>query len=81
MNLTKLRQRHIDRACLADLIEEGLITPEQEAALDEEFMRNLQYAMETKGYATAADIHPCPRSEILRRLSGSTDHTGATIAF
>ena len=79
MNMTRLKQRHIDNACLADLIDEGLITPEQEEALMDDFMQNLQTAMETKGYATAQDIHPCPRSEILRRLSGSKDHTGAGI--
>ena len=71
MNMTRLKQRHIDNACLADLIDDGLITPEQEEPLMEEFEKNLQIAMETKGYATAQDIHPCPRSEILRRLSGS----------
>ena len=79
MNMTRLRQRYIDNACLADLIDEGLITPEQEEALMDDFMRNMQIAMETKGYATAQDIHPCPRSEILRRLSGSKDHAGAGI--
>ena len=79
MNMTRLKQRHIDTACLADLIDEGLITPEQEEALMEEFEKNLQIAMETKGFATAQDIHPCPRSEILRRLSGRKDHAGAGI--
>ena len=81
MNMTRLKQRHIDNACLADLIDEGLITPEQEEALMEEFEKNLQIAMETKGFATAQDIHPCPRSEILRRLSGSKGHAGATFHF
>ena len=79
MNMTRLKQRHIDNACLADLVDEGLITPEQEEALMEEFEKNLQIAMETKGYATAQDIHPCPRSEILRRLSRSKNHAGAGI--
>ena len=41
MNMTRLKQRHIDNACLADLIEEGLITPEQEEALMEEFEKNI----------------------------------------
>ena len=81
MNMTRLKQRHIDNTCLADLIDEGLITPEQEEALMEEFEKNLQIAMETKGYATAQDIHPCPRSEILRRLSGSKGHAGAAFHF
>ena len=81
MNMTRLKLRHIDNACLADLIDEGLITPEQEEALMEEFEKNLQIAMETKGYATAQDIHPCPRSEILRRLSGSKGHAGAGIGI
>lgn len=79
MNMTRLKQRHIDNACLADLIDEGLITPEQEEALMEEFEKNLQIAMETKGYATAQDIHPCSRSGILRRLSGSKGHAGAGV--
>ena len=79
MNMTRLKQRHIDNSCLADLIDEGLITPEQEEVLMEEFEKNLQTAMETKGYATAQDIHPCPRSEILRRLSGRKGHAGAGI--
>lgn len=81
MNMTRLKQRHIDNACLADLIDEGLITPEQEEALMEEFEKNLQIAMETKGFATAQDIHPCPISEILRRLSGSKGHAGAAFHF
>ena len=68
MNMTRLKQRHIDNACLADLIEEGLITPEQEEALMEEYEKNLQNAMEIKGYATLADLYPVPRSEVLRRL-------------
>lgn len=79
MNMTRLKQRHIDNACLADLIDEGLVTPEQEEALMEEFEKNLLIAMETKGFATTQDIHPCPRSEILRRLSGRKDHAGASI--
>ena len=45
----------------------------------DDFMQNLQTAIATKGYATAQDIHPCPRSEILRRLSGSKNHAGAGI--
>ena len=68
MNMTRLKQRHIDNACLADLVEEGLITPEQEEALMEEFEKNLQNAMEIKGYATPADLYPVSRSEVLRRL-------------
>ena len=77
MNMTRLKQRHIDNACLADLIDEGLITPEQEEALMEEFEKNLQIAMETKGYATPADLRPIPISEFLRRLSGNGSHAGA----
>ena len=72
MNMTRLKQRHIDRANLADLVEEGLITPEQEEALMEEFEKNLQNAMEIKGYATPDDLYPVPRSEVLRRLQLSS---------
>ena len=77
MNMTRLKQRHIDNACLADLVDEGLITPEQEEALMEEFEKNLQIAMETKGYATPADLRPIPISEFLRRLSWRENHAGA----
>ena len=73
MNMTRLKQRHIDNACLADLVEEGLITPEQEEALMDDFMQNLQTAMETKGYATAADVYPVPRSEFLRHFKENSD--------
>ena len=68
MNMTRLKQRHIDRANLADVVEEGLITPEQEEALMEEFEKNLQNSIEIKGYATPSDLYPVPRSEVLRRL-------------
>ena len=77
MNMTRLKQRHIDNACLADLVEEGLITPEQEEALMEEFEKNLQNAMETKGYATADDVHQVPSSEIVRRFRKRESHAAA----
>ena len=77
MNLTRLRNRRIDHDNIDDLVADGLITPEQAEAITEDFERNLQIAMETKGYATPADIRPVPYSEILRRLSGSKSHAGA----
>ena len=46
-------------------------------AITEDFEKNLQIAMETKGYATPADLRPIPISEFLRRLSGSKSHAGA----
>ena len=77
MNLTRLRNRRIDHDNIDDLVAAGLITPEQAEAITEEFERNLQIAMETKGYATPADLRPIPISEFLRRLSGSKSHAGA----
>ena len=77
MNLTRLRNRHIDRGNIDDLVADGLITPEQAEAITEDFERNLQIAMETKGYATPADLRPIPISEFLRQLSGSGSHAGA----
>ena len=71
MNYTLLRNRRIDHDNIDNLVVDGLITPEQADALTADFERNLQIAMETKGYATPADIRPIPYSEILRRLSGS----------
>ena len=77
MNLTRLRNRRIDHDNIDNLVADGLITPEQADAITEEFERNLQIAMETKGYATAADLRPIPISEFLRQLSGGGSHAGA----
>ena len=76
MNLTRLRNRRIDHDNIDNLVADGLITPEQADAITEEFERNLQIAMETKGYATPADLRPIPISEFLRRLGGSKSHVG-----
>lgn len=77
MNLTRLRNRRIHHDNIDNLVADGLITPEQADAITEDFERNLQIAMETKGYATPADLRPIPVSEFLRRLSGSESHAGA----
>ena len=77
MNFTRLRNRRIDHDNIDNLVADGLITPEQAEAITEDFERNLQIAMETKGYATPADLRPIPISEFLRRLSGSKCHAGA----
>ena len=69
MNFTRLRNRRIDHDSIDDLVAAGLITPEQAEAITEEFEKNLQIAMETKGYATPADLFPCSRTELLRRSS------------
>ena len=75
MNYSRLQRRHIDTTSTADLLEEGVITKEQADALTEDFERRFQHAMETKGYAMPADVHPYPRSEMLRRLSGDGEQT------
>lgn len=77
MNITRLRNRRIDHDNIDNLIADGLITSEQADALTADFERNLQFAMETKGYATPADIRPIPYSEIIRRFSGSKNHAAA----
>ena len=76
MNYDRLKQRHIDLTPTADLLEEGIITQEQADALADDFERRLQHAMQTKGYALPGDVHPYPRSEMLRRLSGDGEQTG-----
>ena len=72
MNLTQLRNRRIDHDSIDNLVADGLITPEQAEALTEDFERNLQNAMETKGYATSVDLIPCSRTELLRQLKLSS---------
>ena len=80
MNMTRLQRWRIDHTSTTDLLEQGIITQEQADALTDDFVRRLQYAMETKGYALPADVHPYPRSEMLRRLSGAGEQAGWGIA-
>ena len=77
MNFTRLRNRRIDHDNVDDLVAAGLITPEQAEAITEEFEKNLQIAMETKGYATPADLRPIPTSEFLRRFRKGESHAAA----
>jgi len=77
VNLTRLRNRRIDHDNIDNLVADGLITPEQAEAITDDFEKNLQIAMETKGYATPADLRPIPISEFLRRLSGNGSHAAA----
>ena len=58
----------IDRMSVSEALEIGLITKEESDAIAEEFVMHLTIAMETKGYATAEELHPIPNSEIVRRL-------------
>jgi len=77
MNYTRLRQWRIDRDNLDNLVADGLVTPERAEALVDEFVRNMQIAMETKGHATPADLYPVPRSGILRRFRKGESHAAA----
>lgn len=77
MNLTQLRNRRIDRDNIDDLIADGLISQEEAEALTEDFIQNMRLAIETKGYATPADIRPVPYSEILRRFRKGESHAAA----
>ena len=76
MNYDRLKRRHIDRTSTADLLKEGIITQEQVDYLLEDFERRFRHAMETKGFALSADVHPYPRSEMLRRFSGEREQAG-----
>ena len=76
MNYDRLKRRHIDRTSTADLLKEGIITQEQVDYIREDFERRFQHAMETKGFALPEDVHPYPRSEMLRRLSGDGEQAG-----
>ena len=79
MNYDRLKRRHIDTTSNADLLTEGIITQEQADYLLEDFERRIRHAMETKGFALPADVHPYPRSEMLRRFSGERDQAGRGI--
>ena len=79
MNYDRLKQRHIDRTSTDELLKEGIITQEQVDYIREDFERRFQHAMETKGFALPADVHPYPRSEMLRRFSGEKEQAGRGI--
>jgi len=73
MNYDRLKRRHIDTNSTADLLAKGIITQEQADYLLEDFERRFRHAMETKSYALPEDVHPYPRSEMLRRFSGERE--------
>ena len=79
MNYDRLKRRHIDTTSTADLLAEGIITQEQADYIQEDFERRFRHAMETKGFALSADVHPYPRSEMLRRFSGEKEQAGRGI--
>ena len=78
MNINRLRNHWpvscndslaaIDRMGIATALELGLITKEESDAITDAFVVNLTIAMETKGHASAAELHPIPHSEIVRRF-------------
>ena len=78
MNINKLRNywpgtcndqlAAIDHMGVASALELGLITKEESDAITDAFVMNLTIAMETKGHASAAELHPIPNSEIVRRF-------------
>lgn len=78
MNMNKINQHWpvscrdslaaIDRMSVSDALEIGLITKEESNVILEEFVMHLTFYMETQGYATAAELHPIPNSEIVRRF-------------
>lgn len=78
MNMNKINQRWpiscrdslaaIDHMSVSDALEIGLITKEESEFICDDFVMRATIAMETKGYATAEELHPIPNSEIVRRL-------------
>ena len=78
MNINKLRNywpgtcndqlAAIDHMGVASALELGLITKEESDAITEMWITNMTIAMESKSHVTAAELHPIPNSEIVRRL-------------
>lgn len=78
MNINKLRNywpttcndqlAAIDHMGVASALELGLITKEESDAITDAFVMNMTIAMEMKGHASAAELHPIPNSEIVRRF-------------
>ena len=78
MNINKIKNRWpvscrdslaaIDRMSVSDALEHGLITQEEKEAIAEMLITNMTIAMESKSHITAAELHPIPNSEIVRRF-------------
>ena len=68
MNLTLMREKHINASSLDDLLQEGLITQQEADYVTDQFGCFLMEAIAVKGVATNKDVHPYPLSEMLRRF-------------
>ena len=78
MNMNKINKRWpvtcrdslsaIDHMSVSDALEIGLITKEESEFICDDFVMRATIAMETKGFATAEELHPIPNSEIVRRF-------------
>lgn len=78
MNINKINQKWpvtcrdslaaIDHMSVYEALEIGLITKEESEIICDDFVMRATIAMETKGYATAEELHPIPNSEIVRRF-------------
>ena len=78
MNLNRINNRWpisctdslaaIDRMSVSDALEHGLITQEEKEAITEMWIMTMTIAMESKSHVTAAELHPIPNSEIVRRF-------------
>ena len=87
MNMNKIKKQWpvtchdslsaIDRMSVSEALEIGLITKEECNAITEEFIMRMTIAMETKGFATAEELHPIPNSEIVRRFRKGLGQTNA----
>lgn len=65
----------IDRMSVQTAFECGLITQEERDVITDTFVAELQVCFETKGYATADDVHQVPSSEIVRRFRAGRGQT------
>ena len=67
----------IDRMSVSEALEIGLITKEESEFICDDFVMRATIAMETKGFATAEELHPIPNSEIVRRFRKGLGQTEA----
>ena len=87
MNINKINMRWpvtcrdslsaIDHMSVSDALEIGLITKEESEFICDDFVMRATIAMETKGFATAEELHPIPNSEIVRRFRKGLSQTEA----
>ena len=65
----------IDRMNTWEAYKCGLITNEEREAIVDDFVCEITFALDAKGFVSAEDLHLTPKSEIVKRFRKGADQT------